>query len=642
MAVPHGDGATAPAVPPLNGQLLGSYDVHRAESDRVGAVGRYVATVGAPHLELQADDLAPEPEAPGGEMVLDENNLLPFSFLRTGDRLGRAVVKLLRADGAAGTGFLVAPGVLLTNHHVLPTPEVAAATRVFANFEAAPPADAAGRAAVVQPDPTALFVTNAELDFTFCGITGLEHLGVVPLDRDSLRVMPAESVNIIQHPRGRPKEVALHDNRVVKVDNVVVQYCCDTEPGSSGSPVFNNAWHLVALHHASVVVNEEEGGRCACGTDPQVRFLNEGIRMSAIAVWLETVEADEQFGRERAARLRALFQGFDPQIGFFGALGRRTPGKTGAEAVVECYHGRSGCLDLAFWNLAPLRSGLAERLDVFGRFLATSGIDAWCLAHCDPELLGALLEHLRAGYRIDVDGFSGPPGEPVPMGVLVRRGPSLAHEWLGGDDRPVRLLLRPGPVRRRWHSIQVIPLARGPESGLSRARVEAILREAADPSGSGLLLIGDGLCLRSFEALTAAHADFRAAFGADGGLALLGDPRSALGPIYVGPNLDLTIGDSHGLIVATDRRWPDFPDLSGRSRPVAVRLTFAAASSLRRRGGDRPHGSTPLLRTPEVPGLSVTEAVEFERMLRQFLAHIEAGGGRVGSEPGMVAATRDA
>ena len=127
----------------------------------------------------------------------------------------------------------------------------------------------AGRAAVVNLDPDSLFVTNKDLDFSFCAVKGLEYLGFVPLERDSLSVVPSESVNIIQHPRGRYKEVALQDNRVVKVDNLVVQYCCDTEPGSSGSPVFNNHWHLVALHHASVVVDDKDGGRCACGHRPR-------------------------------------------------------------------------------------------------------------------------------------------------------------------------------------------------------------------------------------------------------------------------------------------------------------------------------------------------------------------------------------
>ena len=52
-----------------------------------------------------------------------------------------------------------------------------------------------------------------------------------------------------------------------------MHYSADTEPGSSGSPVFNDQWEVVALHHASVRAPEhtEFGG-----------VLNEGIRVSAI------------------------------------------------------------------------------------------------------------------------------------------------------------------------------------------------------------------------------------------------------------------------------------------------------------------------------------------------------------------------
>jgi hypothetical protein len=177
------------------------------------------------------------------ELVLDGANLLPFHYLRTGDRMGRAVVKIQRDDGATGTGFLVAPDILLTNHHVLPDHMTALASVAMANYEVSPPNDPAGRTAVSQIDPTSLFVTNADLDFTFCGVRGLDFLGAVPLDRERMHVEADQTVTIIQHPRGRPKEIALRENRVVHADGVVIQYSCDTEPGSSGSPVFNEVWN---------------------------------------------------------------------------------------------------------------------------------------------------------------------------------------------------------------------------------------------------------------------------------------------------------------------------------------------------------------------------------------------------------------
>jgi endonuclease G, mitochondrial len=58
-----------------------------------------------------------------------------------------------------------------------------------------------------------------------------------------------EVANIVQHPDGRLKEVVLRENRLVARLDTVLHYVADTEPGSSGSPVFNNQWQAIALHH---------------------------------------------------------------------------------------------------------------------------------------------------------------------------------------------------------------------------------------------------------------------------------------------------------------------------------------------------------------------------------------------------------
>jgi len=47
--------------------------------------------------------------------------------------------------------------------------------------------------------------------------------------------------------RGR---IAITANQVVNVFEHRLQYTTDTLPGSSGSPVFNDAWEVIALHHA--------------------------------------------------------------------------------------------------------------------------------------------------------------------------------------------------------------------------------------------------------------------------------------------------------------------------------------------------------------------------------------------------------
>ena len=57
-------------------------------------------------------------------------------------------------------------------------------------------------------------------------------------------------VNVIGHPKGLDVRISMQDNKVVAHEDPFLRYRTPTDPGSSGSPVFNQAWELVALHHA--------------------------------------------------------------------------------------------------------------------------------------------------------------------------------------------------------------------------------------------------------------------------------------------------------------------------------------------------------------------------------------------------------
>ena len=69
-------------------------------------------------------------------------------------------------------------------------------------------------------------------------------------------------LNILGHPKGLELRISLQDNRIVDVGDRFVYYKTPTDPGSSGSPVFNQKWQLVALHHASKTsIQANEGVR---------------------------------------------------------------------------------------------------------------------------------------------------------------------------------------------------------------------------------------------------------------------------------------------------------------------------------------------------------------------------------------------
>lgn len=620
--------AEPPAPRELNGAFLPIHD-DQAATDLVRLRQRTRQRARREALIFQAERPFEVDENRGRpELILEESNLLPFGFLRTGDRMGRAVVKIERGDGAAGTAFLIAPGVLLTNHHVLPDVVTAAEARARANFEAAPPLGPEGRAAVVPLNPEGLFVTNEELDFTFCGVDGLDFLGVVPPSRDSLGIAEGECVNIIQHPRGRPKEVALRDNQVVKLDQVVVRYCCDTEPGSSGSPVFNNQWMLVALHHASVVADEPKAR--ASASLPGARYLNEGVRLSAIALWLEAAGSnDRDPGRaEQLARLRAIFRGLDPRIGYFGALGARIAGRTAAEVIVESYREEGDHLDLGFWDLRTLTGGSFDRLTDLGWALADMRLDLWCLLGLTADLARALCEHLETNFQLDYTTLPPSPDDHQAPTIMYRRGRGLTVSRLDwGEDAPLGLetlsalqvqIAPRGVEPTLIHLAPLVPQGFDEEIATLASTIRLQGDEATD-----WVLIGPGARLDPETTAELARIGVAPLVATDGEVTLLNGSKSRVGRIFVPANQSRSDAPSHGLVFHDHRGLPVSIQSLGDHRPIALRLSFgpsrsvcpeAPVSPLAVDGATpAPEGERPLLDDPET-----------ERALREWLAPLVA------------------
>jgi V8-like Glu-specific endopeptidase len=593
----------------LNGKFLGGYD------------GRDPTT----GLRLQAIHPA-ESSSKGLKLIFDEGaTLLPFHFLRTGDRLGRAVVKLLRSDGAAGTGFLVAPGILLTNNHVLPDPATANLAVALANFEAAPLGTMPGRTTSVPLDPEALFVTNADLDFTFCGVRGLDYLGAIGLDRNSRNIATSETVNIIQHPRGRPKEVAMRDNRVVKADGVVIHYECSTEPGSSGSPVFNNRWETVALHHASV---RSEGPDAPPADAPSSRYLNEGIRISAIAIWLETVEANAPDIRDQVTRLRGIITGIDPRVGFFGALGRKSRGRAAAEVVGD--RADADDIDLAFWNIRGLEWGSREQIIDVARVVAEMGMDLWCLAHADPDYVASLREHLTSYFGLDYELHYEPADGYPSLAFLHRRSKAMTLErtpW--GIDLPEGVVLPPlitvrtstrrtGPI-----ALQLLVVGRSTSAEATPTPYAEAVRHAirCEQGEFDWVVVGEAPVLFAPDQLRVlADCDREllavAAAKRDGAVALLAGPRSKVAQVFVSPNLLPAFGVPEAVSVARDRELPPiFRTLAG-NQPVALRLALDA--------DPRPPSTINLAAIPVERPQPTPPVDDLERRVRDMIAPILA------------------
>jgi V8-like Glu-specific endopeptidase len=216
------------------------------------------------------------PEEVKLEKILGANNLKQIAWLEQGVSVARSVCRVLTPTGL-GTGFLIGGNLLMTNHHVIPTLSVAADAWVEFNYQL----DLAKESTLshryrLDEDPDR-FHTNTMLDYTIVGIAAdpseLNTWGRVRLNPHADPV-PGEHVVIVQHPNGGPKQIALTANQVFHLKGHCLHYTTDTMPGSSGSPVFNDLWQVIAIHHA-------EGG-LQTNANGDKRFVNEGILMSAI------------------------------------------------------------------------------------------------------------------------------------------------------------------------------------------------------------------------------------------------------------------------------------------------------------------------------------------------------------------------
>jgi endonuclease G len=79
------------------------------------------------------------------------------------------------------------------------------------------------------------------------------------LIEDSGKALANEAVSIVQHPEGADKQIALRNNHILGVMDDFIHYTTDTKTGSSGAPVFNDQWQVVALHHLSVARRNDRG-----------------------------------------------------------------------------------------------------------------------------------------------------------------------------------------------------------------------------------------------------------------------------------------------------------------------------------------------------------------------------------------------
>jgi V8-like Glu-specific endopeptidase len=237
---------------------------------------------------------------------LQRDNRLPFDFLEGAMQAAQAVARLFvprivngaiqKGKGGWGTGWLIAPGMVITNHHVIEardyesegpaTPQDfrAQAEALVARFDYRYEA----QAEVVECRHATLLASDPELDYAVLELAEAPKVE----NRQPLRLTPTQPklergarLNIVQHPQGGPLQLAIRNNFYVQPGEhpAFLRYQTDTEPGASGSPVCNDAWQVVGLHHASVEAPPQQVPQEVLEGKPvTVQMLNEAIAIHSV------------------------------------------------------------------------------------------------------------------------------------------------------------------------------------------------------------------------------------------------------------------------------------------------------------------------------------------------------------------------
>jgi endonuclease G, mitochondrial len=275
-----------PIVPWLKSAILLSAGrteelIFRKALERVSADGR--AAVDDPIDDTtSAADVDAAAAAGALEVIIGEDDTIEVSFLTGGVVAAQSVAKLLvhrhfegtpsflagnEPDLGKGTGWLIAPKLLITNHHVVNArvstePDASqqdfdlqgAHTHVRFDY-------LADDSPAVLSQSVSCLASNKTLDYALLRLPHdaptknalrLRTQAVTKSKERKLR----ERVNVLQHPDGAPMRLGFRNNFVITGSQTRLSYLTDTAGGASGSPICDDKWHVAALHRGWQTMEE--------------------------------------------------------------------------------------------------------------------------------------------------------------------------------------------------------------------------------------------------------------------------------------------------------------------------------------------------------------------------------------------------
>ncbi len=269
----------------LRRQLLDIWQLERHHPVLVAIAAEKLQLGAGAHVEL--------PESPRQlEKIFGTALPVGYNHLVRGLQCAESVGKITDASGEPwGTGFLIegsllhpdfgAGPLLVTNAHVC-SPEPGVGKLLPGEAQAAfdVTKSVGGDDLVITGFECVWSSPPGVCDVTFLRYTGVSAAIAKPIEVALLPEPVTEGayVYVIGHPAGGGLKFSIRGNDLLAydADQIRVHYTAPTEGGSSGSPVFTQAWQLMAVHHAG-------DSKMRRLDDPATTYqANEGITIKAI------------------------------------------------------------------------------------------------------------------------------------------------------------------------------------------------------------------------------------------------------------------------------------------------------------------------------------------------------------------------
>jgi V8-like Glu-specific endopeptidase len=247
-------------------------EMHRAAGGPAGTSGVNVDQVAKGYtrqqLQTQPEDQLVAPDRSGREeSVCGADTAKDAVCYQSSDPVAytksKAVARLLINGTELCTGWRAGPNNrMLTNNHCFTTSSEARNTEVWFNYQCAK----CGGTDVFEPTKvwgSTVLATDHTYDYTLFSVgnfASVQKFGYLTLD--TARPAKGQELYVPQHPAGEPTRIAgalgdkasncavIDPNYAGYAAGSDVSYLCDTEGGSSGSPVISRkTGKVVALHH---------------------------------------------------------------------------------------------------------------------------------------------------------------------------------------------------------------------------------------------------------------------------------------------------------------------------------------------------------------------------------------------------------